>query len=85
MYDTERNLDHSLNSSYWLWLTRFRQLVDFCYDVREWLNSDPENIVAMHCKGGKGTDISYCALWVFQNSMAELSVGRKVYDIRICS
>ena len=37
---------------------RFRQLVDFCTDVREWLNSDPENVVAIHCKGGKGIQIS---------------------------
>ena len=43
-----------VNFDHWI---HFRQLVEFCYDVREWLNSDPENIVAMHCKGGKGTDV----------------------------
>ena len=28
--------------------------MEFCKDVKEWLNSDSENVVAIHCKGGKG-------------------------------
>ena len=33
----------------------FRELVEFCKDVKAWLDADSVNIVAMHCKGGKGT------------------------------
>ena len=36
-------------------LFHFSQLLYFTHNVREWLDRDPENVVAVHCKGGKGT------------------------------
>lgn len=32
----------------------FDMILDFCHDVDEWLNADPDNIVVVHCKAGKG-------------------------------
>jgi len=29
-------------------------ILEFCRDVHEWLNAHPENVVAIHCKAGKG-------------------------------
>ena len=37
----------------------------FCLDVTDYLNSDPENVVAIHCKAGKGrTGLLICSLLV---------------------
>ena len=30
------------------------QIADFCHDVATWLSRHPENVVAVHCKAGKG-------------------------------
>ena len=32
----------------------FSQLLYFTHNVREWLDRDPKNVIAVHCKGGKG-------------------------------
>lgn len=29
-------------------------LVNFCEDVLTWMEANPENVVVVHCKGGKG-------------------------------
>jgi phosphatidylinositol-3,4,5-trisphosphate 3-phosphatase and dual-specificity protein phosphatase PTEN len=33
---------------------KFAVLLHFCQDVQEFLNRDPQNVVAIHCKAGKG-------------------------------
>ncbi|CAB4017144.1 phosphatidylinositol 3,4,5-trisphosphate 3-phosphatase TPTE2-like [Paramuricea clavata] len=43
---------------------KLRELLEFCNDVREWLNSDSENVVAMHCKGGKGRTGTAICTWL---------------------
>ena len=31
-----------------------RDIVRFCDDVKKWMEMDPNNVIAVHCKGGKG-------------------------------
>jgi len=32
----------------------FGLLQEFCLDAQKWLDTDPENVIAVHCKAGKG-------------------------------
>lgn len=31
-----------------------RDMLKYTASVREWMAADPKNIIAIHCKGGKG-------------------------------
>ncbi len=33
-----------------------RDMLKYTASVREWMSADPQNIIAIHCKGGKGDD-----------------------------
>lgn len=35
----------------------------FCEDVHEWLNRDPKNVAAVHCKAGKGRTGKYVSIF----------------------
>jgi len=32
----------------------FEYIVSFCKEAEEWLNADPQHVIAVHCKAGKG-------------------------------
>ncbi|RMX57883.1 hypothetical protein pdam_00006704 [Pocillopora damicornis] len=50
---------------------RLSQLLYFTHNVREWLDRDPKNVIAVHCKGGKGrTGTAICA-WLIASGQFE--------------
>lgn len=42
-------------------------LVDFCEDVYGWMAEDPSNVIAVHCKGGKGRTGMMVAAWLLRS------------------
>ena len=35
-------------------LSSLEDMIRFAKSVKEWLKADPENVIVVHCKGGKG-------------------------------
>ena len=71
-------------------------MLDFTTSVINWLNADAENVVAVHCKGGKGrTGTMICIYMVetglfstadesldyFGSRRTDLNVGRKFQGV----
>merc|ERR550519_991568 len=50
---------------------RLSQLLYFCHNVREWMELDPNNIIAVHCKGGKGRTGTAICSWLIANGQCE--------------
>ena len=48
-----------------------RQMKLFCHSVSKWLRQNENNIVAVHCKGGKGRTGVMCAAWLLHQGFAE--------------
>ena len=41
-------------------------MVHFCESVHAYLSEDPENVVAVHCKGGKGRTGTLICTWLVE-------------------
>jgi len=72
------------------------QFVQFLTDARQWRSEDAQNIIAVHCKGGKGRTGSLCAAWLlysqevdtaeealntFARRRTDISLGRKLRGV----
>ncbi|KAI1303551.1 Phosphatidylinositol 3,4,5-trisphosphate 3-phosphatase and dual-specificity protein phosphatase PTEN [Halotydeus destructor] len=52
----------------------------FCVDVNDWLSQDPENVVAIHCKAGKGrTGVMICAFLLHSNNCSTPDEAMRMY------
>ena len=43
----------------------------FCHSVDKWLKQNPKNVVAVHCKGGKGRTGVMCSAWLLYSGLAD--------------
>ncbi|KXJ22445.1 phosphatidylinositol 3,4,5-trisphosphate 3-phosphatase TPTE2 [Exaiptasia diaphana] len=50
---------------------RLSQLLYFCHNVREWMELDSSNVIAVHCKGGKGRTGTAVCSWLIANGQFE--------------
>lgn len=58
-------------------------LLDFCRDAEAWLKGDPENVVAVHCKAGKGrSGTAICALLMFAGAVQSAAEVLHLYAAR---
>lgn len=44
-------------------------LVDFCEDVAKWMDQDQRNVIAVHCKGGKGRTGTMISAWLVRSGL----------------
>lgn len=57
-----------------------KMILPFCIDVDEWLKADPDNVVAIHCKAGKGrTGTMICCYLLFSNFLNSADDAIKLY------
>lgn len=62
---------------------RLNQLLYFTHNVREWLDRDPENVIAVHCKGGKGrTGTAVCAWLIASGQFEEAQHSLEYFGLR---
>ncbi|KAL8583379.1 hypothetical protein ACOMHN_035361 [Nucella lapillus] len=54
---------------------KVREMLTFCDTAREWMAADPANIIAIHCKGGKGRTGTIICIWLIDCGLFE---GAKV-------
>ena len=52
-------------------MTIFRELLDFVKAAHDWLDLDPDNVIAVHCKGGKGRTGTIICTWLVENGTFE--------------
>jgi len=43
-----------------------QDMLRFAQSVKEWLNADPENVIVVHCKGGKGRTGTMICVWLVE-------------------
>lgn len=57
-------------------------LLMFCHDAMAWLGADPKNVVAVHCKAGKGrTGVMICSLLVFSGAVSSSYEALRWYEL----
>ncbi|XP_061478372.1 phosphatidylinositol 3,4,5-trisphosphate 3-phosphatase TPTE2-like isoform X2 [Rhineura floridana] len=47
------------------------EMLQFTKSVRQWMLQDDNNIIAIHCKGGKGRTGTMICVWLIENSLFE--------------
>lgn len=50
---------------------RLKDMIEFCADVKDWLKADDNNIIAVHCKGGKGRTGTMICTWLIHTELFE--------------
>ncbi|KAM4555661.1 LOW QUALITY PROTEIN: phosphatidylinositol 3,4,5-trisphosphate 3-phosphatase TPTE2-like [Odontesthes bonariensis] len=46
-------------------------MLKYTANVREWMSTDPQNIIAIHCKGGKGRTGTLVCTWLIDSDQFE--------------
>ena len=46
-------------------------MLTFAKVARDWMEEDPENVIAIHCKGGKGRTGTMICVWLIESGTFE--------------
>ena len=49
----------------------------FCENVREWMAADKRNVIAVHCKGGKGRTGTIICTWLIDSGLFDEAKVKK--------
>ncbi len=49
----------------WMYLY-FSEMLRFAQVAREWMDADDSNVIAIHCKGGKGRTGTMICTWLIE-------------------
>lgn len=44
-----------------------KEAIRFAKDVKAWMSADPNNVIAVHCKGGKGRTGTMICIWLLES------------------
>uniref|UniRef100_A0A8C5T2W1 Phosphatidylinositol-3,4,5-trisphosphate 3-phosphatase n=1 Tax=Malurus cyaneus samueli TaxID=2593467 RepID=A0A8C5T2W1_9PASS len=60
-----------------------QDMLNFTANVREWMRKDEKNVIAIHCKGGKGRTGTMVCTWLIDSDQFESAKSRYVgyYEI----
>ncbi|PVD34487.1 hypothetical protein C0Q70_05762 [Pomacea canaliculata] len=50
---------------------KLKDMLDFTENVRDWMAADPKNVIAIHCKGGKGRTGTMICVWLIDSGIFE--------------
>ncbi|ESP02383.1 hypothetical protein LOTGIDRAFT_224889 [Lottia gigantea] len=50
---------------------RLRDMIKFADNVRQWMSADKRNVIAIHCKGGKGRTGTMICCWLVDSGLFE--------------
>lgn len=50
---------------------KLREMLDFTANAREFMGSDKQNVIAIHCKGGKGRTGTIICTWLIDSGLLE--------------
>ncbi|XP_059138488.1 phosphatidylinositol 3,4,5-trisphosphate 3-phosphatase TPTE2-like [Physella acuta] len=50
---------------------KLREMLDFTANAREWMAADKQNVIAIHCKGGKGRTGTIICTWLIDCGLLE--------------
>ncbi|BFZ24272.1 hypothetical protein BsWGS_27311 [Bradybaena similaris] len=50
---------------------KLREMLDFTANAREWMAADKQNVIAIHCKGGKGRTGTLICTWLIDCGLLE--------------
>lgn len=50
---------------------RVREMIEFCENAREFMAQDQQNVISIHCKGGKGRTGTMICVWLIECGLFE--------------
>lgn len=59
---------------------RIDQSMEFLRIARGWMDLDPRNIIAVHCRGGKGRTGSFCCAWLLYDAFLDMTDSQAALD-----